>query len=143
MTEAVIRKSIYLRAAPARVWAYLTDPERLATWFHKPNTALVSGPFEMRAADTGARIMWGNVRTAEPFKRLEYTFCMPPMGDTESLVRWTLEELPEGTRLSLVHEGLPQGADAFGLLLALDEGWDNHLRRMRGDLNVAKKQTVN
>lgn len=67
----MIRKSIYLRAAPAQVWAYLTDPEKLATWFHKPNAALVSGPFEMRAADTGDKIMWGNVRTAEPFMRLE------------------------------------------------------------------------
>lgn len=26
---------------------------------------------------------------------------------------------------------LPQGAEAFGLTLALDKGWDDHLARMR------------
>jgi len=31
----------------------------------------------------------------------------------------------------LRHEGLPQGQDAFGLTLALDKGWDEHLGRMR------------
>lgn len=30
MTETMIRKSILLRAAPAKVWAFLTDPDKLA-----------------------------------------------------------------------------------------------------------------
>jgi uncharacterized protein YndB with AHSA1/START domain len=38
-----LTKSIYLRAAPAKVWEYLTQPEKLATWFHKPTMALAEG----------------------------------------------------------------------------------------------------
>ncbi len=131
MTETILRKSIYLKAAPSQVWAYLTDPDKLAIWFHKPETALVEGDYEMFGAESGDKLMWGKVLVAEPFSRLEYTFTITPMGDQTSTVKWSLAEVPGGTNLSLRHEGLPQGAEAFGLTLALDKGWDDHLARMR------------
>ncbi|MGB0958797.1 MAG: SRPBCC family protein [Halocynthiibacter sp.] len=59
---------------------------------------------------------------AEPFTRLEYTFTIAPMGDATSTLKWNLEDVAGGTRLSLRHDGLPQGADMFGLTLALDTG---------------------
>ena len=131
MTDTILRKSIYLKATPAQVWAYLTDPERLAIWFHKPKTTLDVGNYEMFGAESGDRLMWGEVLVSEPYSRLEYTFTIAPMGDGTSTVKWSLEEVPGGTNLSLVHEGLPQGEEAFGLTLALDKGWDEHLGRMR------------
>lgn len=137
MSDVVLRKSIYLRAAPQQVWAYLTDPEKLAIWFHKPASTLKAGNYEMFGAESGDRLMWGEVLVAEPFKRLEYTFTIAPMGDATSTVKWTLEEVPGGTNLSMRHEGLPQGAEAFGLTLALDKGWDDHLARMREDAHAA------
>ncbi len=131
MTENVIHKSIYLKATPEQVWAYLTDPDKLAIWFHKPSTALVEGEYEMFGAESGDRLMWGEVLVAKPFSQLEYTFSITPMGGQSSTVRWLLTEVPGGTHLSLHHEGLPQGAEAYGLTLALDKGWDDHLARMR------------
>lgn len=135
MTNPVLRKSIYLRATPANVWAYLTDPEKLAIWFHKPKTPLVEGAYAMFGVDSGDKLMWGDVTVSEPHTRLEYTFTIAPMGDRVSTVKWTLEEVPGGTRLSLTHEGLPSGVDAFGLTLALDKGWDDHMGRMRASLH--------
>ncbi|APX18186.1 hypothetical protein PhaeoP83_04295 (plasmid) [Phaeobacter inhibens] len=131
MTDTILRKSIYLRAAPAQVWAYLTEPEKLEIWFHKPKTPLVEGPYEMFGTESGNRLMWGEVHLAEPYTRLEYSFTIAPMGDQTSTVSWTLTEVPGGTNLSLTHTGLPQGVEAFDLLLALDKGWDEHLARMR------------
>jgi len=131
MTDTILQKSIYLKATPAQVWAYLTEPTKLAIWFHKPKTVLVEGEYEMFGAESGDKLMWGEVLLAEPFSRLEYTFTIAPMGDAVSTVRWNLEEVAGGTRLSLIHEGLPQGEEAFGLTLALDKGWDDHLARMR------------
>ena len=131
MTDTILRKSIYLKATPAQVWAYLTDPAKLEIWFHKPSTALVEGNYEMIGADSGEKFMWGKVLVAEPFSRLEYTFAITPMGDLTSTVKWRLEEVPGGTNLSLHHEGLPQGTEAFGLTLALDKGWDEHLLKLR------------
>ena len=131
MSDVVLRKSIYLRATPEEVWAYLTDPEKLAIWFHVPKTALAEGEYEMFGAESGDKLMWGSVLVAEPFLKLEYTFTIAPMGDRISTVKWALAEVPGGTQLSLRHEGLAQGEDAFGLSLALDKGWDDHLARMR------------
>jgi len=131
MTDTILQKSIYLKATPAQVWAYLTEPAKLAIWFHKPKAALVEGEYEMFGAESGDKLMWGEVLLAEPFSRLEYTFTIAPMGDMVSTVRWNLEEVAGGTRLSLSHDGLPPGEEAFGLTLALDKGWDDHLARMR------------
>lgn len=135
MTDAILKKTIYLKATPARVWEYLTDPEKLAIWFHKPGAALTAGEYEMLGTESGERFMWGEVLIAKPYKRLEYTFSIAPMAGQMSTVKWTLVEVAGGTELSLRHEGLPQGAEAFGLTLALDKGWDDHLNRMRASLH--------
>lgn len=137
MTQTVLTKSIYLKATPAHVWAYLTEPDKLATWFHKPNLPLVEGEYEMFGTDSGERLMWGTVLLAQPHSRLDYTFTIKPMGDQTSTVKWTLTEVAGGTHLSLIHTGLPQGHDAFDLTLALDKGWDKHLDRMRSDIHGA------
>ncbi|WP_209504304.1 MULTISPECIES: SRPBCC domain-containing protein [unclassified Ruegeria] len=136
MTDAVLKKSIFLRAEPETVWAYLTDPDRLAEWFHKPQHPLSAGQkLEMFGTTSGDLLIWGEVRVANPPKYLEYTFTVKPMGDAVSVVKWTLEPVAGGTRLDLRHEGLPQGADAFGLILALDKGWDEHFGKMRTALH--------
>lgn len=137
MTDTVLRKTIFLRATPAQVWAYLTEPEKLGLWFHKPRTPLTTGSYEMFGTESGAKLIWGDVTVADPYNRLEYTFTIAPMGDAVSTVKWQLHDVPGGTQLSLEHEGLPQGADAFNLTLALDKGWDEHLARMRASLHDA------
>ncbi|PRY24993.1 uncharacterized protein YndB with AHSA1/START domain [Aliiruegeria haliotis] len=126
-----IRKSIYLAAPKKRVWAFLTDPEKLSLWFHKPAATLTPGPYEMCGTESGKALMWGEVLRADPHDLLEYTFTIKPMNGASSHVKWQLEDVPGGTRLSLEHSELPEGEAAFGLTLALDEGWDDHLRRMR------------
>lgn len=135
MTETVLQKTIYLKATPAKVWEYLTDPEKLAIWFHKPKVALTEGAYEMFGVESGDKLMWGEVLVADPFTCLEYTFSIAPMAGQSSTVKWALEEVAGGTKLSLRHEGLPQGEEAFGLALALDKGWDDHLARMRASLH--------
>ena len=132
MTDSVLQKTIFLRAKPETVWAYLTEPERLAEWFHKPQRTLAQGQkLEMYGTTSGDLLIWGEVREARAPEYLEYTFTVKPMGDAVSVVKWTLTPVAGGTRLSLLHEGLPQTAEAFGLILALDNGWDEHFGKMR------------
>ena len=136
MTQTTIQKSIFLNATPDQVWDYLTEPEKMGIWFHKPKAPLRKGEkLEMFGAESGDKLIWGKVNVARKPEYLEYTFTIKPMGDATSLVKWTLEEVPGGTRLSLQHSGLPQGAEAFGLTLALDKGWDDHIARMRASLH--------
>jgi len=136
MTDTTIRKSVFLNASKEQVWAYLTDPDKLAIWFHKPEKTLSLGDnYSMFGISSGDKLMWGNVMKSDPFDALEYSFTIAPMGDATSMVKWKLEDVAGGTRLSLEHSGLPQGSEAFGLTLALDKGWDEHISRMRASLH--------
>lgn len=136
MPDTIIRKSVYLNAPKETVWTYLTDPEKLAIWFHKPKVPLAAGEdYAMYGTESGDKLIWGTVTKSEPCTALDYTFTIKPMGDAVSTVKWRLEDVPGGTRLSLEHIGLPQGAEAFGLTLALDKGWDDHISRMRADIH--------
>ena len=130
MTPSVLEKSIFLRAEPKAVWAFLTEPDKLAQWFHRPAAPLTQDqPYEM--CSEGGTPMTGRVIAATPYERLEYTFEIPPMNGTASTVVWTLQAVAGGTKLSLAHHGLPQSAEAFGLILALDAGWEAHFTQMR------------
>jgi len=136
MTDRSIRKSIYLNATKEQVWAYLTDPDKLGEWFHKPKSPLKQGEdLAMFGTESGDKLIWGKVLVSQPHDLLEYSFTVKPMGDAVSHVKWTLENVNGGTRLSLEHTGLPQSAEAFGLTLALDKGWDDHISRMRAALH--------
>ena len=133
MTATTLNKVIYLKASKQTVWDFLTQPDKLSEWFHKPAKTLTQGDdYAMHGTTSGDKLMWGTVNQARPHDYLEYTFTIAPMGDAVSTVKWTLDDVPGGTRLTLAHEGLPQGAEAFGLTLALDKGWDDHFSRLRG-----------
>ena len=136
MTPTPLRKSIYLKAPPQTVWDWLTQPDKLGQWFHQPKRPLTQGqPLEMFGTTSGDKLVWGDVRVARAPEYLEYTFTIKPMGDAVSVVKWTLEPVEGGTRLSLEHSDLPAGAAAFDLLLALDKGWDDHIARMRAGIH--------
>lgn len=131
MTTHAIEKALILAAPPADVWAFLTDPDKLAVWFHRPQTALTQpGPYSMPGED-GEPLVWGDVREATAHSRLSMSFTARPMGGLMTEVTWTLTAVEAGTRLHLLHDGIPAGAEAFGLLTAFDGGWDDHLVRLR------------
>ena len=137
MAEAILEKSIYLKADKALVWDYLTDPDKLAIWFHKPKATLTQGDdYALYGVKSGDKLIWGKVTEARPHDYLEYTFSVGPMGDAVTNVKWSLDAVAGGTRLSLVHDGIPQGEEAFGLILAFDKGWDEHMSRMREDIHA-------
>jgi uncharacterized protein YndB with AHSA1/START domain len=136
MTDNTLRKTIFLQTSREDVWANLTQPDKIGTWFHAPKTALQEGEeLALYGSDSGDRLVWGEVRKAQAPAYLEYSFTIKPMNGAESVVKWTLDAVPGGTRLSLEHEGLPAGEAAFGLTLALDKGWDSHLGQLRDALH--------
>lgn len=144
MTET-IEKTMYLPADKETVWAYLTQPEKLARWFHAPKVPLAANaPYELCGTDSGDKLCWGDVEEMKPHDYMRWSFTVAPAAGHMSTVEWHLKSVPGGTRLSLVHTGLPEGTDGFGLLLALDKGWHDHLRQMRGacDEDLAAEQSA-
>lgn len=124
MTDTTIRKSIFLPADRATVWAFLTDPAKLEQWFHPADAPIQTGqPYTLRNSRDGDKMCWGEVLEMTPHSYMKWSFTVGPMDGALSTVEWHLEDAPGGTRLSLTHSGLPQSAEGFGLVLALDKGW--------------------
>ena len=129
---------IFVRHLPGpieRVWAYLTDPKFLVTWFSDGVVAdRVGGEvrFEMGAT--------GRITAYEPPRLLEYTWneeeaSVGPVAD--ALVRWELSEESGGVRLSLTHSRLPENE-----VLAHGAGWHAFLQRLAACIDGRKPEPV-
>ncbi|MEM1273575.1 MAG: SRPBCC domain-containing protein [Pseudomonadota bacterium] len=126
-----IRKSIYLAASPAKVWSFLTKAEHLTKWFNAARSDLMHGQDYTLINPAGEPLCWGTVTEMTPNTRLAMTFTVAPLDGQMTDVVWTLTEVPGGTKLELEHTGLPASEAGFGLVLALDKGWDTHLAGLR------------
>ena len=132
MTETTIRKSIFIAASRDTVWDYLTKAEQLGQWFHPAKSDLAKDQdFTLVSQKDGERMCWGRVTQMRAPVFMRWDFTVGPMQGAMSVVEWTLDEAPGGTRLSLDHSGLPSDTDGFGLVLALDKGWHGFLGKMQ------------
>ncbi|MEM8755876.1 MAG: SRPBCC domain-containing protein [Pseudomonadota bacterium] len=128
---AAIRRNVLLKAPIQIVWAHLTEAEKLGLWFHPAERDLKTGEDYALIGADGAPLCWGRVTAMEPPRRLAYTFTVKPMNGAMSEVEWILDPFAGGTRLELIHTGLPEGEAAADLLFAMDAGWDEHIGRLR------------
>ena len=118
------------------VWAFLTDKDKLAAWFHPADADLSDGQdFALLGSnDSGEteKICWGSVLEMDHPSKLKYSFTIKPLGGHMTTVTWVLEEVHGGTKLTLEHEGFDgAGESALGLLTAIDAGWDRHFAKLR------------
>ena len=130
-------KTAVFKVSPDVVWSFLTDKDKLGTWYHPGEAHLADGQDYrlMGTGEDGAKrpIIWGRVLEWEPPKRLVTTFCISPFDGDETTVTWQLAPFEGGTRLTVTHEGIAEAAGeaALPLAMALDKGWDEHLGSLR------------
>jgi uncharacterized protein YndB with AHSA1/START domain len=89
-----------MRHAPELVWEALTDPAQLSQWapFDANRNLASVGPVTMSIAKTPTPTVFEtSVKRADPPRLLEYSWG-------ESDLRWELEPLDGGTRLTLWHK---------------------------------------
>jgi uncharacterized protein YndB with AHSA1/START domain len=131
-----IEKIVELKAPISRVWRALTDHKEFGAWFR----VALEGPFVPGVIVCGRitypgyeHVRWeAHVQTIEPERRFAFTwhpYAIDPAVDysaeTPTLVEFTLEKIPTGTRLRVVESGfdkLPakRRAEAFPMN---DKGW--------------------
>lgn len=135
MNDAVMIKTIYLKASPEKVWRHLTETELLARWFHETSKDLTPGAkFEWLSFDQDKddrKLMWGEVLESDPPRKLVHTFTHQWLNGVVTTVTWDLLAVEGGTQLRLTHAGLP----GIGELSDHDKGWDEHMVRLRMMLN--------
>ena len=131
MSEAVMIKTIYLKASPEKVWRHLTDKDLLARWFHETDRDLaLNASFQYLSFHydkEDRKLMWGEVLEFDPPTRLVQTFTHQWLKGVITTVTWELMPVEGGTQLSLRHEGIT----TFDELTGHDKGWDEHLLRLR------------
>jgi uncharacterized protein YndB with AHSA1/START domain len=143
-----IQRSIILRAPRARVWRALTDPGQFGKWF---GTRL-SGRFvpgqRMRGPITApeyAHLSFEVVVDRMEPERL-FSWRWQPGGDPDvdpaepmTLVVFELEEVPEGTRLTVTESGFDQipASRRSKAYRENDEGWAGQLENLTRHLASA------
>ena len=135
-----IEKQVTLRASRARVWRAVADAEEFGRWFG----CRFEGQFVPGARLPGKivdppgyeHLHWEVlVERVEPERVLSFRWhpgADPVPSDPMTLVTFTLEEVPEGTRLTVVESGfdaLP--ADRRARVFADNEGgWQEQMARI-------------
>jgi len=131
----MLRKTIILKAPPEHVWKFLTEKDRLATWFHEGENDLEKDGVYAVVTNTlgkeGTRLCWGRVVEFDPPNTLVHTFTHQWLDGAETVCRWTLTRIDQGTILSLEHSGFENLPDRFEQVANHDVGWDEHFARLR------------
>lgn len=111
-----IEKTVDLEAPVSRVWRALTDHEEFGTWFR----VRIEGPFVPGQVSRGhmtypgyEHVRWhAVVQKMEPERLFSFTWhpnAVDPKKDYSdeppTLVEFTLEKIPSGTRLRIVESG--------------------------------------
>jgi uncharacterized protein YndB with AHSA1/START domain len=137
-----IEKTVVLRAPRSRVWRALTDVREFGTWFR----AVLEGELAVGQRVTGHSTYPGHesARFEIAVERIEpesyFSFRWPhelePGADLAScpktLVEFRLEEVAEGTRLTVIESGfdaIPLGRRAEALR-GNEEGWTIQLQNI-------------
>jgi uncharacterized protein YndB with AHSA1/START domain len=114
--------------APERVWQVLTEPALVSKWLMKNDfKAEVGHHFHFQ---TKASVGFNGVVRCEVIEvnaphRLAYTWIGGPLTQATT-VRWTLEPVRQGTKLTLEHDGF-EGVTGLLVSVLLGSGWQKML----------------
>lgn len=124
-----VHATVEIAAPPESVFRALTDPGELPRWWGNPDVYQThdwkldlrpGGRWSCQARSAeGTGEVRGEVLAVEPPRLLEYTWEASWEQYKQSIVRYTLEKVPGGTRLSLLHRGLASDESTRGHA----EGW--------------------
>jgi uncharacterized protein YndB with AHSA1/START domain len=125
---AEFKTSIDIQAPPEIVFAHLVTPERMVTWMGE-RADLEPLPGGRFAVDIGGVPFRGEYLEIDQPHRVVVSWGMAGSDDFPpglSRVEFTLEPTSHGTRLHLVHSGLPETRGATHGL-----GWAHYLARLQ------------
>jgi uncharacterized protein YndB with AHSA1/START domain len=134
-----VRRVVEIRAPRERVWAALTRPEELVRWFPTERAEIDLRP------GGDARFDWEDssdeavVDVVEPPGRLVFRWRPKGLDRAYTTVSFTLEDAPEGTRLTLVESGFASLPDQIAQQSqeGNDAGWAEELAELQAYLEAA------
>ena len=137
-----VRRSIFIKAPPERVWEEFSSFERISRWFGLGHTLHMLEPVVGGVADLSVEIggerrhFGGRVNVVEPERELSFeaNWSAPHNWPVPTHFTIRLTGMYEGTLVEIFDHGFerlgPEGPDA---LEGYESGWDiKHLRALRG-----------
>ena len=113
-SETIVRQ---IKASPAKVWAAITQPELMMQWWGPDAGPTLSAEADVRPGGRFSVVFrllngeeynpTGIYQEVIPERKLVLTWEWTGMPEQESLVTFWLEPVDGGTRLTLLHERLP------------------------------------
>ncbi|MEU8202876.1 SRPBCC domain-containing protein [Streptosporangium sp. NPDC049046] len=143
MVPDEIERVVILRHPVERVWAALTTAEGLSRWFGSAaEIDLRPGGRAFFRWDDLDQESVATIAVVDPPHRFAFRWAiegLPGHGTPRTLVDFTLEPVPDGTRLRLVESGFTQAADdvARSAHKANSQGWDTELVDLETYLDAA------
>jgi uncharacterized protein YndB with AHSA1/START domain len=133
---------VEIAVAPERVFRALTDPQEVPRWWGSPDQYRVTeyqadlrvgGRWKSvgRSADGSTFAVTGEFLEIDPPRRLVHTWIADWDGGATTTIRYQLESIPEGTRVTVRHEGF---ADRAASCQGHAEGWERVLGWLAGHL---------
>lgn len=138
-----VRRSTFIRATPARVWAEFETFDRFAAWFgrgHQLHTyePRLGGTVDLSVEINGARRHYGGailVFSPEKELSLDVNWRDADLAWPVPML-WTVRLTPlyDGVQAEIFHHGFERlGASAGEELEGYEQGWDvKHLKALRG-----------
>ena len=120
--ELEVRREVLFNEAPEAIWRALTDSEQLAQWFaNEVELVAERGGRGVFRWDDGA-VRYAVVDELEPGRRVGFRWHEEGREDEATHVELLVEEVPEGTRLTVV-ETAPASAPRASAEAALAGEW--------------------
>ncbi|HET9660340.1 MAG TPA: SRPBCC domain-containing protein [Thermomicrobiales bacterium] len=131
--QDTIERQLVIPVGRQRVWEALTNPDRLSKWLCDQATVRLEPGAPIAFAWNGYGTTRGRVEVVEPPRHFAYSWAAAADTDQAipfeeipaTLVEFTLEETPEGTRVTVIESGfaaLPEDARDQALR-EHSEGW--------------------
>lgn len=128
-TNGTIRREVYIEAPQATVFAFFTDPDKMARWMGVSHD-LDPRPGGVFTVDvTNGDVAKGEYREVLPNSRIVFSWgwdspdtAVPP-GSSEVAI--DLQPRNSGTLLTLTHSGLPESAVGPHI-----HGWEHYFERL-------------
>ncbi len=131
-----IEQTYYFAVPPARVFAALTQPRKLTTWFLEKATLTPKSGAAFQFTWRGGFTMKGKVDAISAPRRLELEWVDRFDGGRtfQTKVRFSLRKKGKGTILTVTHRGFKSGKRWVWLHGAIQSGWAYYLMNLRSVL---------
>jgi uncharacterized protein YndB with AHSA1/START domain len=125
-----------IKAAPAKVWAAITQPKLMMQWWGPDAGPTLSAVADVRPGgqfSVAFRLLNGEehnptgiYQEVVPEKKIVFTWDLPETSERVSLVTFLLKPFEGGTELTLMHEHLPNEDERK----SHGEGWKGLLDKL-------------